>query len=273
MKGISEIFDSLFSIVLLAAIVLIFISDKNENVNQLKKDLKQTTKNIDRNLVESVAQIEHLSDKNDYIQHGIDISHYQGDILNNKQMINQLQFVICKATEGLSFVDPDFKSNWNTIKSLNITRGTYHFFIANDDPLAQAQHFHQTVGPITPEDIPPIVDIEALSLRSNVEPKALQSKLHSFLTEIERLYKRKPMIYTNYYFAQKFLLDSELSDYPLWLAEYSQQKQPKIPTTWQKNGFKIWQRSDTYHIKSKKVDLDIAFGSRESLLTSHQATE
>lgn len=63
---------------------------------------------------------------------GIDISHYQGDIdwdqLQNA-MIEKcpIRFIVMKATEGSSKIDPSFKYNFKQALEYGYIRGAYHF--------------------------------------------------------------------------------------------------------------------------------------------------
>ena len=46
------------------------------------------------------------------------------------------------------------------LKHNNITRGSYHFYRSNDDPIKQASFFTKTVQPYLKADIPLVLDIE-----------------------------------------------------------------------------------------------------------------
>jgi lysozyme len=201
------------------------------------------------------------------IQKGIDISHFQGDLLQKIGSGQDLQFVICKATEGVDYVDPKFYENWSAIKAKGWVRGAYHFYVSGDDPQSQANHFADVVKEIDIKDIAPIVDVEQLSLGGKeVSVGDLQAGLLVFLGAIEKKFDRKPMIYTSYNFAQVYLNDAEtFGNYDLWLAEYSGDQKPKIPDAWAKNGFKIWQRSDSYKIDSIDTDSDVYYGDINNL--------
>ena len=50
------------------------------------------------------------------VHYGMDISHFQGNIMDAINSTDSLKFVICKATEGTGFQDPMFRSNWSKIK-------------------------------------------------------------------------------------------------------------------------------------------------------------
>lgn len=68
----------------------------------------------------------------------------QGEDRSNFQAVGpwrDLDFGWCKATEGVSFIDPTFAPNWANLKAQAGYRGAYHFFHPGIDPLAQAEHF------------------------------------------------------------------------------------------------------------------------------------
>ncbi|AXT62638.1 hypothetical protein D1816_20530 [Aquimarina sp. AD10] len=198
---------------------------------------------------------------------GVDISHYQGNLLK-EGLPDTISFVICKATEGVDYIDPDFKNNWEYLKKRNIVRGAYHFYKLKDTPIKQANHFANTVGVIDTHDITPIVDIETLSLQKEepIDENSLNRNLLLFLRHIEEKFNRIPMIYTSHYFANTHLKDTTLSKYPLWIADYTKSGYPKVPDIWKNKGFKIWQRSDSYSSESTTIDLDIFYGDIEELV-------
>ena len=78
----------------------------------------------------------------------------------------------------------------------------------------------------------------------------------TFLEVLEKTTGRKPILYTDYAFAQQYITESKFAEYDLWLAEYSGATQPRIPTVWKDKGYKIWQKSDAYSIYSETTDFD-----------------
>lgn len=199
---------------------------------------------------------------NNNTHYGIDISHYSGDILKGEKIADSIKFIICKATEGLTFEDPYFKYNWPRLKKKNVIRGAYHFFKTKLDPIDQANHFLKTVNTWEDNDITPIVDIETESLptRSRQSIKTIHENLQLFLDIVEKETGRIPMIYTSTRFANKYINNPEFSRYPLWLAQYTTKKNPNLPKTWKDIGYKIWQKSDAYHINSNIEDLNVYVG-------------
>lgn len=197
--------------------------------------------------------------------YGLDISHFQGDVMSEMSNKDSLTFIICKATEGITYIDNDFRSNWHEIKEKGFIRGAYHFYLFQDDPRQQAKHFAYNIADIESSDIAPIVDVEQGSMDPKVGGSAMRAQLKVFLKELESDLNRKPIIYTDYGFAQEYLNDPFFADYDLWLAEYTGDRKPNLPNTWKTKGLKIWQKSDTYHAYSKTIDLDQYHGALADL--------
>ncbi len=201
---------------------------------------------------------------------GIDVSHYQG-VINWKQVKkNNLQFAITKATGGEEFVDPRFHANWHGIRQSGLIRGAYHFFYPNDDPHTQAQHFLETIGTLKSTDLPPIVDIE---ITDHTKREELNERLLVWLEFVESSTQRLPIIYTDTYFGTKYLTDSRLKKYPLWIAEYGPKIQ-SIPALWKDKGWSIWQYSETGQMEGIQghVDKDTYEGDLESFQSFIKST-
>jgi lysozyme len=183
----------------------------------------------------------------DSIVAGIDISQYQGDemdFLTRRQ--NQLTFVICKATEGVTYTDPEFVNNWKLIPQKGFTRGVYHFYHCTDDPIAQANFFLSTVGTMASTDLPPIVDFEELSLDPSCSTSQIQANLLLFLKTVQQKTGRLPMIYTDLNVGNAQLKDPAFAQYPLWVADYNGEALPATVTTWGNNNWTFWQKTDNY---------------------------
>lgn len=192
---------------------------------------------------------------------GLDISKYQGNLLNELNQLDTMHFVICKATQGTTLVDVDFTYNWKRLQQLKLVRGAYHFYMAKDDPVQQAQHFLKTVGVLAKNDIPLIIDIEEGSITGKPDKKQLQ---YNLLTCLKYLYThsgKKPVIYTDLSFANMYLQQPALAGFPLWLAEYSHRSAPVLPVTWKEKGIVFWQKNDTLTINSRKTDFDVFVGN------------
>jgi GH25 family lysozyme M1 (1,4-beta-N-acetylmuramidase) len=224
-----------------------------------------STANTDAVAANEVKPLE-ASKSTDTVHLGIDISRYQGQILKTIKASDSIRFLICKATQGVKYVDPDFRMNWHGIKEMGIVRGAYHFYVADSDPVEQATHFANMIDDLEATDLPPVLDVEQGSLSPKSDTKNLSANVLLFLKEIESRTGRKPILYTGYAFGQQYLKHPEFANYDLWLAEYSKADKPKVPSTWSKKGFTIWQRSETYSLEHKQTDLDVYYGLLEDLI-------
>lgn len=228
-------------------------SDENKaadviaSIGEIKENTTAPSKAITAEAIQNNASVVH---------YGIDISHYQGNLIDELTAKDSVTFVICKATQGTGYVDPDFRTNWNTIREKGYIRGAYHFYVCADDPLKQAAHFAQQIEDISATDIAPVLDIEQGSMTTSVSAEQMQNDILTFLAEVQRLTKRAPVLYTDYSFGQQYLKKADFAKYELWLADYTKAAQPLIPDVWKAKGCKIWQKSQSYAVDTKVSDLD-----------------
>ncbi|MDR2626686.1 MAG: hypothetical protein LBC40_01470 [Dysgonamonadaceae bacterium] len=179
---------------------------------------------------------------------GIDISRYNRDEASTVMPGDSITFVICKATDGARRVDTYFKENWKDSRNKGFLLGAYHAYRIKDHPSAQADFFRKTVASQGQADIAPIVNIEEESLAGSAQPdpEKIQQNLLIFLKKIEAESSRKPIVYTNRYFANKYLVNEQLSLYPLWLADCTRTEAPILPLTWKTTGYLIRQKRYNY---------------------------
>ncbi len=192
-----------------------------------------------------------------YKIHGIDVSSYQNFIY--WPLVKEIQgedvtidFVFIKATEGLNDADKQFKRNWQQAKQAGITRGAYHYFLATKNGKLQALNFIKNVK-LEAGDLPPVVDVEDLY---GVSPAALQQGLKEWLQTVDSAYKVKPIIYSFADFYQQNL-GKAFNDYPLWVAHYFNEGNPRINRDWV-----FWQHSDSGKVNgiTTKVDFNVFKG-------------
>jgi lysozyme len=193
----------------------------------------------------------------DYDIHGIDVSRYQSTIAWEEVKMMQvydvkLGFAFIKATEGIGNTDPQFQRNWKKAKSNDIVRGAYHFFIPTKDGKMQAENFIKKVE-LKSGDLPPVLDVEQLF---GVSKSQLKQEVIRWLETVENYYQVKPIIYTNVDFYKKNL-GSDFDDYPLWVAHYYEQQQPRI-----NRGWVFWQHNDRGNVNgiTSKVDFNVFSG-------------
>ena len=201
------------------------------------------------------------------LANGIDISKFQGDEINTlSAQADGFSFVICKATEGRTYVDPNFKHNWEAIPKDGFIRGAYHFYRSADDPNAQAQLFLRTIGDLPENDLPPIVDVEGAGIDQSQSVEEIQKDLLEFLQAIEAQTNRKPMIYTDLPTGNKYLAADEFSNFALWMAYYEDVDAPPLPKAWAASSWKFWQKSSSYQVDKMNNDFDVFNGDQAALL-------
>ena len=198
-----------------------------------------------------------------YDIHGIDLSHYQSNVdWDRLRAVDQLgdtiqfRFAFIKATEGLLIEDDMFDEHWEDAKDHQITRGAYHYFLADRSPKLQAANFITSVS-LKKGDLPPVVDIEETKNKSKAE---IVAQLKIFLAEIESHYKTKPIIYSNYNFIEDYLAD-DFKNYPFWIAHYYHEEFTPIDSI----NFLFWQHSDRSDLLgiNGNADANIFTGNEE----------
>ena len=196
-----------------------------------------------------------------YKIHGIDISHYQGEVdwkrlKQTRQGQFPIQFIFMKATEGGDYSDDKFIANFDSAKVHGFIRGAYHFYNPKTDANKQADFFINSVK-LEPGDLPPVLDIE----KKGRDVKKLQQDLKIWLRKVESHYGVKPIIYASYKFKTKYLNDSVFDSYPYWIAHYY------VDSVRYQGEWKFWQHTDVGTLPGieDKVDLNIFNGSSQEL--------
>lgn len=169
--------------------------------------------------------------------HGIDMSHYQGDVFweavgDNKKMA----YVYLKATEGGDHIDKRYAENIAMAKKNGLKVGSYHFFRPKSPLQMQLENFTTQCRPAD-QDLIPMIDIET---RSGLSEEAFVDSLMNFLQLVEDYYKQKPLLYTGANFYDRYLSGGMLDDYKIMIAQYTD-FEPKLIddrdiTMWQYTG-------------------------------------
>ncbi|AFK87692.1 endolysin [Thermoanaerobacterium phage THSA-485A] len=157
--------------------------------------------------------------------------------------------IICKATEGTSYVNPTFADVVNRTKAVGLKSGSYHFARpdVNSNAEQEAEHYYNVMKQFT-FDLPPVLDIE---VQGNMNKQQLTNWALTFLKRIEKLTGRKPWIYTGDYFYNNCLIPAQLKEYPLWIAAYGS-TEPTTPHI-------MWQYTDSENVPGVgKCDVSLA---------------
>lgn len=197
-----------------------------------------------------------------YEVHGIDISHYQGNIDWEKLGTSRetdfpLHFIFMKATEGGDHGDDTFRQNFANARAHGFIRGAYHFFTPRTDALKQADFFIRTVK-LAQGDLPPVLDVELTGKKSKQD---LQRNIKRWLVRVEAHYGVKPILYTSYKFKTRYLDDPQFDEYPYWIAHYY------VDSVKYEGKWHFWQHTDIGTVPGigHDVDLNVFNGSLDEL--------
>lgn len=196
---------------------------------------------------------------------GIDVSSYQGNLKWSTWADKDRDFAYVKATEGTSYKNPYFKSQYGGAKKAGMIRGAYHF--ANPSGKAgykQARYFVKNGGGWSPDGktLPGVLDIEYNPYGTTcygVSKKTTVKWISSFTKEYKKLTGKDAVIYTTTdWWTRCTGNSSKFADTnPLWIARYGTTKPGKLPKGWKVATF--WQYSadpidqDVFPAKAKRL--------------------
>ncbi len=168
---------------------------------------------------------------------GIDVSHWTGSIDWKAVAGSNVEFAYVKASEGAGGVDQKFAENWRSATEVDLILGAYHFAHPGSDPIRQAEHFAELVGPMVPGMLPPALDLET---DDNLAPADVLNWTTHFVLEAERLLGHWLMIYTGNLWRNTLgdPIVEQLRGRPLWTARYGS-REPHVPKMWDRWTF--WQ--------------------------------
>lgn len=152
--------------------------------------------------------------------HGIDMSHYQGNVFwetigDNTKMV----YVYLKATEGGDRIDEMFERNINLSHRYGLKVGSYHFYRPKVEQTTQLENFKRQCLP-GEQDLIPMIDVETMG---GLAVEDFCDSLLKFLELVEEAYRQKPLVYTYRNFYNKYLL-GKLDDYKLMIAMYTDEE-------------------------------------------------
>lgn len=207
---------------------------------------------------------------------GADISKYQKEI-DWPVLARRLAFVCIRATQGRSYVDHTFKSNWAGADRAGVIRGAYHV-IELDHPIEkQVDSYLSTVGSGISESLPPVLDVETKKIKE-VDSKEAAAGVKRWLEICELKCGRRPILYISERGVRNLRKGGDvrwLSGYRLWAVKYvigglanAIDIDPELPQNW--STWTFWQftskaHGPSYGAESERIDLDFFNGSAEDL--------
>ena len=189
---------------------------------------------------------------------GFDCSHHDGVIDWSVIDTSVIKFAAVKVSEGASFVDPQFKANWDGAERIGIRRLAYLYLNPTDDTLDQTNLFRDQLAEHPWQDGDrAVLDIEGPSW-SILGPGQRAQKLINASAQIKAATGRNPILYYSPgWFAGLFDAPA-FADWDHWLARYGVDSPGQDCL--------IWQYSDAgsvHGVGDGDVDLDVWLGGWE----------
>ncbi|MFD5774994.1 lysozyme [Streptomyces fungicidicus] len=205
---------------------------------------------------------------------GIDVSHWQGAINWGSVRNSGIQFAWIKATEGNSYKDDRFNSNYPAAYNAGVIRGAYHFARPNvSSGATQANYFVNNGGGWSRDNLtlPGVLDIEHNPYGAMCYGLST-TQMRTWITDFYNTYKsrtgRDTVIYTTagWWNTCTGNWTGMYSKSPLWVAHWTSAASPTIPSgfpTWT-----VWQYTSTGSVGgvAGNVDRNQFNGSRDRLL-------
>lgn len=181
-----------------------------------------------------------------YPTRGVDLSAHNGRVDFKALADSGVDFVILKATEGVTFVDNMFFDNYRDARDAGLRVGAYHFFRFDCDGRQQAFHLlHNLAG--RQVDFPLILDIEESGNASEYDPAQVDRQLSNAIEHLQ-LRGYQVMLYTNKD-GYRDWVKGRHDDLPLWICSFTD---PPIDAPWS-----IWQYTHRGTVPGVKGSVDL----------------
>ena len=193
-----------------------------------------------------------LSPSSNEIYRGIDVSEWQGDIDFGEVKEAGIEVVYIRAGQGFSYEDARFEENYEKAKRNGLKVGVYHYMTARsvEDARTQAKFFASLISN-KQIDCKLAMDFESFGNLSNSQINEIAL---AYLRELQSLTGKEVIVYSNTYDAT-YVFNSEVAQYPLWVAQYGV-SEPQNNGNW--SSWEGYQYSSTGRVNgiSGNVDLD-----------------
>lgn len=152
------------------------------------------------------------------IYDGIDVSEWQGNIDFARVKASGIDIVYIKSSEGNRYIDPYFKTHYNSAKENGLNIGFYHFLTAKteEEAIAEARFFVSVVNGLD-SDCKLAMDFEVFG---DLSVREINNISLAFLQEVENLTGKEVVIYSDAYNARATFSSRLAAKYPIWVAEY-----------------------------------------------------
>ena len=194
-----------------------------------------------------------FSPSSDRIYQGIDVSMWQGNIDFNAVKNSGIEAVYIRSSEGIGYIDPYFKTNYEKAKENGLKVGFYHYVTARstDEAINEAKFFVSVINGLS-SDMRLAMDFEYFGDLNVYEINEI-SKV--FLETLKKESGKDVVIYSDAYNARSVFSQELANIYPIWVADYFVEE-PEDNGKW--NSWVGFQYSDEGRVSgiSGNVDLD-----------------
>lgn len=161
---------------------------------------------------------------------GIDVSRYQGSINWTSVRNAGIEFAFIKATEGTSYKDSNFNSNYTNAYYAGVIRGAYHFARPNiSGGATQADYLASNGGAWSADNrtLPAALDLEANPYSGGYCYGLTTSGMRTWISDFLNRYKYRTTRYAVIYTTTSWWNQCTGSwtgpwtNHPLWIARWS----------------------------------------------------
>ena len=167
------------------------------------------------------------------VYEGIDVSNWQRYINYSQVKASGIEVVYIKASEGTTYKDPYFETNYQNAKANGLKVGFYHFLTARNtqQARAQAQFFASVISGKSP-DCKLAMDYEQFYEGNSIAE--INQIAQAFMERLQELTGKEVIVYSNLNDARN-VFNSEISSrYLLWLAYWGDYNNlQNISSNWQ----------------------------------------
>lgn len=190
---------------------------------------------------------------------GIDISHHNYN-MQDRNALNDLDFVIMKATEGIRFKDNKMPIYMNILKP-DMLYGFYHFARPDlgNDPEEEALNFLSYVKKYISDRSILALDVEADALKV----PGLDAWCATWAQVVDIETGILPLIYTSAAETKRFSATASLGC-GLWIAKWGPKPTKKQIEPWA--FWAMWQYTNQGNFSGVRCDLDVFNGTREQYM-------
>lgn len=187
-------------------------------------------------------------DRSVYPVCGIDISAHNGAIDFDSVAADGIEFVYIKASEGATWRDKRFNTNYTEARAAGLAVGAYHFYRFDVEGWRQSVNLLRALDH-RPMDLPVAIDVEESNNSAVQSSEEVVRNLQSMI-ELLRQGGYQAIIYTNKDGYRRFVR-GRLNDVPLWICSFT------TPAMVENERWTLWQFSHCGHVNGIRGNVDL----------------